>query len=106
MALYENFVRHSFLCEKNQVYSKMSDLAGYHWLAQTAGIVPIQPFAVVSRLGGVRKTVHNADHTRIETYPQSMRPAGTLDAHLMFAFRYEVLHLEFLARILPCGCPH
>lgn len=77
----------------------MSDLAGYQWLSEFTGIVPVQPFAVKSQLGGVRRTVHNADHTRIETYPQSMRPAATIDAHLMFAFRYEVVHLEFLSRL-------
>lgn len=77
----------------------MRDLAGYQWLSKNTGIAPVQPFAVKSMLGGVRKTVHNADHTRVETYPQAMRPADAVDAHLMFAFRHEIIHLEFLSRL-------
>ena len=78
----------------------MSNMAGFKWLEDALKISPVQPFIVVSRFGSARKTVESADGSRIETYPHAMRPEPTVDAHLAFAFRYEPIHLEFLARLL------
>lgn len=77
----------------------MSNTGGFKWLEEALHIEPVQPLLVVSSFGSSRKTVESADGTRIETYPNTMRPAPTVDAHLAFALRYEPLHLEFLARL-------
>jgi Fic family protein len=77
----------------------MSNLAGFKWLEDAFGVSPVQPFIAVSGFGSARKTVESADGARIETYPYAMRPESTAAAHLAFAFRYEPMHLEFLARL-------
>lgn len=74
----------------------MSNLLGYRWISEHTGIVPVQPFSVQSELGTTRRTVVNGD-TRQETYPTALRPEQTIPAHLTFALKHEIVHLEFLA---------
>lgn len=76
----------------------MSDFIGFKWIAERTGIAPTQPFALESRIGTTRRTVVSGD-TRQETYPPSFRPDATVQAHLTFAFKHEIVHLEFLARL-------
>lgn len=76
----------------------MSGYIGFKWLAEQLDIAPVQPFVVESKVGSNRRTVI-ADNVREETYPLSQRPEPTLPAHLTFALKHEVVHLEFLYRI-------
>ncbi|CAD6542545.1 hypothetical protein LMG28727_04022 [Paraburkholderia kirstenboschensis] len=71
---------------------------GYQWLSNTYGVVPVHPFAVQSEIGRMRSSATDGDIRR-EVYPAAYRPAATLPDHLTFAFRYEGIHLEFLARL-------
>ncbi|MDB5772327.1 MAG: filamentation induced by cAMP protein Fic [Burkholderia sp.] len=76
----------------------MSDWIGFKWVAAHTRITPTQPFAVESQIGTARRTVVTGD-TRNETYQPGTRPDATIPAHLTFAFRHEIVHLEFLARL-------
>lgn len=76
----------------------MSNFLGYKWLAEHLDIVPVQPFAVESQLGRSRRT-YVAEELRQETYPASARLEPTIAAHLTFAFKHEIVNLEFLARL-------
>ncbi|ASL47004.1 Adenosine monophosphate-protein transferase SoFic [Burkholderia sp. AD24] len=71
---------------------------GYQWLSNKYGVAPVHPFAVQSEIGRVRSTSSDGDIRR-ETYPEPYRPGATLVDNLTFAFRYEGIHLEFLARL-------
>jgi len=75
----------------------MADHIGFKWIAAQLGIEPVQPFAVESRIGSLRRTVVNP--TRIETYGASSRPEPTLAGHLTFGLKHELVNLEFLARM-------
>lgn len=77
----------------------MDNFGGFDWLIAATGVVPVQPLTVNSRFGNSRSTVATADRRRVETYPKAMRPGPTVEGHLFFAFRYEPIHLEFLARL-------
>lgn len=72
----------------------MSDLLGFEWVSEHTGITAAQPFAVHSNLGTTRRTVVSG-YTRDETYPFALRPEPTIAAHLTFAFKHEIVHLEF-----------
>jgi len=74
------------------------DALGAAWLASTYKIAPVAPLLVLSQ-AGKRRATEISDGRRLETYPEVMRPAATLAAHLQFHLRYEVVHLEFLARL-------
>ena len=76
----------------------MSMLLGYKWISARTGIIPVQPFSVQSELGTTRRTVIKGE-IRHETYPAAQRPEQTIPAHLTFAFKHEIVHLEFLARL-------
>lgn len=71
---------------------------GYQWLSHTFKITPVQPFPVQSEIGRIRSTLKEGD-VCLESYVESYRPGSTLSEHLTFAFRYEGIHLEFLARL-------
>ena len=71
---------------------------GYHWLAPTFNNEPTQPFTVHSEIGRTRSSTQQ-DGIRLEVYPESYRPESTLAGHFTFAFKYEGIHLEFLARM-------
>lgn len=71
---------------------------GYTWIAKHTGISPVQPFAVVSQINGRRATMYDGD-LRKELYPERYRPQNLLIDQLVFALRYEGIHLEFLARL-------
>lgn len=71
---------------------------GYLWLSRAFKIEPVQPFAVRSEIGRSRATLSEGD-VRLEIYPEVYRPGATLSEHLTFAFKYEGIHLEFLARL-------
>jgi len=75
----------------------MSEI-GYTWIARHTGVSPVQPFAVVSQINGRRATTQDGD-LRTEVYPERYRPQNLLIDHLVFALRYEGIHLEFLARL-------
>lgn len=79
----------------------MSDLPddpiGASWLAQTYQLLPTGRMPLQSQIGGRRATQISDGH-RLETYPESMRPAAAPAAHLQFHLRHEVPHLEFLSR--------
>lgn len=76
----------------------MSNSLGYTWISEQTGIVPVQPFTVVSRIGTMRKSFQ-FNTLGEEIYPASFRPAPTIAAHLAFALKYETVHLEFLSRL-------
>jgi hypothetical protein len=76
----------------------MGTFLGYKWISDRTGISPVQSFSVQSELGTRRRTVV-AGETRHETYPASQRPEPTIPAHLTFAFKHEIVHLEFLVRL-------
>lgn len=77
---------------------------GLRWISATLGVKPVQPFAVESDIGTNRRTVIS-DSVRQETYPHSFQPAASIAEHLKFALKYEVLHLEFLARVFKAAGP-
>ena len=79
----------------------MSNFLGYKWLAGHLDIVAVQPFAVESQLGRSRRT-HVAEALRQETYPASAQLQPTIAAHLTFAFKHEIVNLEFLSRLFKC----
>lgn len=62
------------------------------------GIVPVQEFRVVSATGARRQSVQINDRLE-ETYPAQARPQAGIPAHLSFALKHEVIHLEFLSRL-------
>lgn len=76
----------------------MLDFIGYQWLAATYEVAPVHPFAVRSEIGRNRSTTTDGD-IRHEVYPETYRPGASLSEHLAFAFKYEGIHLEFLARL-------
>jgi hypothetical protein len=71
---------------------------GYQWLSRTFKVKAAQPFAVQSEIGRSRSTSREGD-ARLEVYTEVYRPGATLSEHLTFAFKYEGIHLEFLARL-------
>ncbi|QBJ76915.1 Fic family protein [Aquitalea sp. USM4] len=71
---------------------------GYQWLAKHYGITPVHPFAVHSEIGRTRSTMVT-DGVRREVYTEHYRPQANLADQLTFAFKYEGIHLEFLARL-------
>ncbi len=76
----------------------MSHFIGFKWIAEHTGISPVQAFSAESQIGTSRRTVIN-DGICQETYPPGARPDSTIPAHLTFVFKYETIHLEFLARL-------
>ncbi len=74
-----------------------TDPLGSAWLARTYDVQPLGRLPVISQVGGRRATQIN-DGFRLETYPETMRPATQSSAHLQFHLRHEVVHLEFLSR--------
>lgn len=78
----------------------MMEYAGFKWISEQTGIVPVQPFRVVSSIGPARKSVHH-DHDGVteEVYKPQLRPDPTIPDHLTFALKYEIIHLEFLSRL-------
>lgn len=75
----------------------MADI-GYRWLSLTYSVDSVHPMAVESQIGRSRSTSRNGD-VRLEVYLESYRPLDSLSEHLAFAFKYEGIHLEFLARL-------
>ncbi|KVC49202.1 Fic family protein [Burkholderia diffusa] len=71
---------------------------GAAWLMAHCDINPMARLPVISRWGG-RRATEVVDGYRLETYPDSMRPANNIAAHLQFHLRHEVPQLEFLARL-------
>jgi len=71
---------------------------GYQWLAHHYEISPVHSLTVRSEIGRTRSTVV-ADGVRREVYTENYRPQATLADQLTFAFKYEGIHLEFLARL-------
>lgn len=82
----------------------MSDFIGFKWLAEQLAIDPVQPLAVVSKVGSGRRTV--VGPTKEETYPLSMRPDPTIVGHLTFGLKHELVNLELLARLFSVMEPH
>ena len=71
---------------------------GAAWLAHRYQLSPTGHMSVQSQVGRRRTTQITNDH-KLETYPESMRPADEPAAHLQFHLRHEVPHLEFLSRL-------
>ncbi|MDO5679093.1 MAG: Fic family protein [Pelistega sp.] len=74
------------------------DPIGAAWLAATFQVFPLADFPVLSQIGA-RRVSQILDSKRIESYPESMRPANEPSAHLQFHLRHEVPHFEFLVRL-------
>ena len=87
-----------FYSKKCRFIQKMNNFVGFKWIAQHTGITPAQPFSVESELGTSRRTAVGGDLRR-ETYPSAARPDSNIPAHLTFAFKHEIINLEFLARL-------
>ena len=63
-------------------------------------MAPVHAFAVRSEIGRSRAThVEAAEDYRLEIYTESYRPGHGFREQLNFAFRYQGIHLEFLARL-------
>jgi len=77
---------------------------GAAWLARHYGVQPLGRFPVISQTGR-RRTTQPKDGFRLETWPESMRPADEPAAHLQFHLRHEVPHLEFLVRLFERSGP-
>lgn len=75
-----------------------ADPIGAAWLVKAYGVRPWGQLPVISQIGG-RRTSTETDGFRLETFPEVMRPAPDMAAHLLFHLRHEVPHLEFLARL-------
>ena len=71
---------------------------GYQWLSLTYDVSTVHPLAVQSEIGRKRSTASDGDIS-FEVYPESYRPLDTFSDQLAFAFKYEGIHLEFLARL-------
>ena len=76
----------------------MTESLGFKWISEQTGITPVQPFRVTSSIGAARKSLHAAGHAQ-EVYPAQFRPAPSIPAHLTFALKHEMVHLEFLSRL-------
>lgn len=79
-------------------HSFPADPIGAAWLATTFNVVAMARLPVISQVGGRRATQVDEGY-RLETYPESMRPAQNFVGHLQFHLRHEVPHFEFLARL-------
>ena len=80
--------------------SVIGDPIGALWLMRHTGIKPFARLPVVSSIATRRKTeTERETGFRQEWYPESYRPVDSLVAHLQFHLRYEIVHLEFLARL-------
>lgn len=75
-----------------------SNAVGGQWLCNAYGLNLVNPLPVVSQVGSRRYTAVDQD-VRTETHQESMRPEGTLRAHLLFHLKHEVVHLELLSRL-------
>lgn len=75
-----------------------ADPIGVAWLVKTYQSIPVGRLPVQSQIGG-RRVTQVIDGDRLETYPETMRPAAEPATHLQFHLRHEVPHLEFLARL-------
>ena len=73
----------------------MADI-GYRWLSLTYSVDSVHRMAVESQTDRSRSTSSNGD-VRLEVYLGSYRPLDSFSEHLTFAFKYEGIHLEFLA---------
>ena len=82
----------------------MTEYLGFKWLSETLNIGPVQPFQVQSRLGSTRETLISDGYVQ-QTFPTQFCLAPTLRAHLQFALKYEVMHLEFLSRLFDAIAP-
>ena len=82
----------------------MTEYLGFKWLSETLNIDPVQPFRVQSRIGSTRETLISDGYVQ-QTFPTQFCLAPTLRAHLQFALKYEVMHLEFLSRLFGAIAP-
>jgi hypothetical protein len=73
-------------------------MLGYQWLSDRFSIKPVQAFAISSRIASARSSVQ-VDGLRMDSYPEPYRPKDIFRDHLVFALKYQALHLEFLARL-------
>lgn len=71
---------------------------------QAYAVAPMSRLPVISQAGGRRES-QVVDGLRLETFPEVMRPEGSLVGHLQFHLRHEVPHLEFLARLFAAVGP-
>lgn len=79
----------------DEVIDFIADI-GYRWLSLTYSVDSVHPMAVESQIGRSHSTSSNGD-VRVEVYLESYRPLDSFSVHLTFAFKYEGIHLEFLA---------
>jgi len=77
---------------------------GLKWIAATLALQPVQPFAVESDIGATRRTIVLAG-IRQETYPHRFLPDASIAEHLKFSLKYEIVHLEFFARVFQAAGP-
>ena len=82
----------------------MTEYLGFKWLSEAFDIDPVQPFQVQSRIGSTRETVIS-DGLVKQAFPAQFRPEPTLRAHLVFALKYEIMHVEFLSRLFHAIAP-
>ncbi len=73
-------------------------MLGYQWLSDRFSIKPVQTFAISSRIANARSSIQ-VDGVRMDSYPEAYRPKDVFRDHLVFALKYQALHLEFLARL-------
>jgi hypothetical protein len=71
---------------------------GYAWLIEHFGLSLARPVAVRSEAGKSRTTT-TLNHQVSQTFPANMVPDDDLASQLTFAFKYEGVELELLARL-------
>jgi len=71
---------------------------GWEWLAKRYGIHTIFPSRIRSKIGKIRR-VDVFDGFTSQEFPPTFRPEESFAGHMTFTFKYEGIHLEFLARL-------
>lgn len=79
-------------------FHNKQDPIGIMWLIQHTNICPVLPIYSSSSIGTRRQTDCQNGFVH-QVYQESMRPDGSIIAHLQFHFRHEIMHLEFLSRL-------
>lgn len=84
--------------EETEAY--MDYPVGYEWcvLQYELTVLPHYRSSYIAQRGG-RKTIERGEHF-VEIYPKSYRPDDTPYGHLVFALKYEGIHLGILEEVL------
>ncbi len=79
--------------------STIADPVGALWLQTHIQASLVAPLYATSSIGSRRVRTTNAEGMQHTVYPESMRPASTIAAHVQFHLRHEIPHLELLESV-------